>query len=274
MSTLTVSELTIYPVKSLGAINLSHMQIDDFGPAGDRRFVVADARGRFVTQRDYPRMTLIQIKQRDSAIEFSAAEMPTFSLALPNTESDDMEPKDVAVKEIIIWRDSVMARDMGDAIAAWLSSFIGSDVRLYYMPDDSVRAIDPQYSRSGDRVSFTDGFPVLLIGVTSLDELNRALPEPIASLRFRPNIVVAGAEAYAEDKWKRVRIGDIEFDVVKPCSRCVIPSIDPATAQKQPIVAQTLARLRMRERMIYFGQNLIPRGRGEIAIGDSVTIIQ
>ncbi|MFT3931470.1 MAG: MOSC N-terminal beta barrel domain-containing protein [Spongiibacteraceae bacterium] len=263
---LTVSELTIYPVKSLGAINLSRMQIDDFGPADDRRFVVVDRNGRFVTQRDYPRMTLVTLMQREGFLDFSAPDMPIFSLALPRNVADERQ-------EVVVWRDRIKACDMGDAIAAWLSSYLGCEVRLYYMPNDTVRAVDPQYGRAGDRVSFADGFPVLLIGAASLDELNRALPEPITSLRFRPNIVVAGAEPYAEDTWKRVRIGAIEFDVVKPCSRCVIPSIDPISAEKQPVVAQTLARLRMRDRAIYFGQNLIPRGHGEIALGDEVRVV-
>lgn len=271
MSTLTVSELTIYPVKSLGAIDLMRMQIDAFGPVGDRRFVVADSKGRFVTQREYPRMTLVQVAMHDNGtLEFFAPDMPVFSLAAPSVENS--ERQDVR-RDIVVWRDTIEACDMGDAIAAWLSSYIGKEVRLYYMPDDSVRAVDPQYGRAGDRVSFADGFQLLLIGAASLAEFNRALSEPITSRRFRPNIVVAGATPYAEDEWRRLRIGTIEFDVVKPCSRCVIPSIDPRTAQKQPVVAQTLARLRMRDRAIYFGQNLIARGRGEIAVGDTVTVI-
>lgn len=267
MSVLTVSELTIYPVKSLGAINLTRMLIDDFGPVGDRRFVVADRKGHFVSQRDYPRMTLVQIALRDGVVDFAAPDTPAFSLRFGDSEERER-------KEVAVWRDTIKACDMGDAIAAWLSAYIGADVRLYYMPSDSVRAVDPQYGLAGDRVSFADGFPVLLIGAASLEEFNRALPEPITSLRFRPNIVVAGAAPYAEDEWKRVRIGAIEFDVVKPCSRCVIPSIDPLTAQRQVVVAQTLTRLRMRDRAIYFGQNLIPRGHGEIALGDAVKVIE
>ncbi len=266
MSTVTVSELAIYPVKSLGAVNLFRMRFDGFGPARDRRFVVADNNGRFVTQRDYPRMTLVQVALRDQTLELSAPSLPAFSFSIPEAE-------DIERKEIVVWRDRVQACDMGEAAAAWLSSHLGVDVRLYYMPDDSVRAVDPQYGRKGDRVSFADGFPVLLIGAASLAEFNRALSEPIESLRFRPNIVVAGAEPYAEDTWRRVRIGAIEFDVVKPCSRCVIPSIDPRTAQKQAVVTQTLARLRRRGDAVYFGQNLIMRGSGEIAIGDTVAVI-
>lgn len=266
MSILTVSELAIYPVKSLGAIALQRMRFDNFGPSGDRRYVVVDNDGLFVTQRDYPRMTLIQVAAREHTLEFSAPTLPSFSLAVANVDAAER-------REVIVWRDRVQACDMGDAVATWLSAYLGIEVRLYYMPDDSVRAVDRQYGRAGDRVSFADGFPVLLIGAASLEEFNRALPEPIESLRFRPNIVVAGAAPYAEDAWRRVRIGAIEFDVVKPCSRCVIPSIDPRTAQKQAIVAQTLARLRRRGDAVYFGQNLIARDLGEIALGDAVTVI-
>lgn len=267
MSVLSVSELAIYPVKSLGAVSLARMPFDSFGPARDRRYVVADRNGRFVTQREYPQMTLVQVMLRTDGLEFSAPAMPVISLsASPIADGEHCD--------IVVWRDRVRACDMGDAIAAWLSTYLATAVRLYYMPDDSVRAVDPQYARAGDRVSFADGFPVLLIGAASLDEFNRALPTPIGSARFRPNIVVAGAAPYAEDGWRRIRIGAIEFDVVKPCSRCVIPSIDPRTAQKQPIVAQTLARLRRRANAVYFGQNLIPRGTGEIALGDAVSVLE
>lgn len=266
MSALTVSELAIYPVKSLGAVALSRLSFDNFGPAGDRRYIVTDLNGHFVTQRQYPRMTLIQVKLHEQALEFSAPATPSFSLAAPRTDV-------VERREVMVWHDRVEACDMGDAVATWLSSYLGVEVRLYYMPDDSVRAVDAQYGRSGDRVGFADGFPVLLIGAASLAEFNRALPEPVESLRFRPNIVVAGAAPYAEDTWRRVRIGAIEFDVVKPCSRCVIPSIDPRTAQQQASVAQTLARLRRRGDAVYFGQNLIARGGGAIALGDVVTVI-
>ena len=265
MSAITVNELTIYPVKSLGAMNLSRMRFDEFGPTRDRRYVVADRNGRFVTQREHSRMTLVQVDMCGDALEFSAPGMTPLSLTAP--------PAGASRRDIVVWRDNVQACDAGDAAAAWLSSFIGAEVRLFHMPDDSVRPVDPQYGRAGDRVGFADGFPVLLIGAASVAEFNRALPEPIESLRFRPNIVVAGALPYAEDNWRRVRIGSIEFDVVKPCSRCVVPSIDPKTAQKQAVVVQTLARLRRKDNAVYFGQNLIPRGRGEIALNDAVVVL-
>jgi hypothetical protein len=141
------------------------------------------------------------------------------------------------------------------------------------MPEDSVRPVDPDYARSGDQVGFADGFPLLLITEASLQAFNTELGMAIGSGRFRPNIVVAGNAPYAEDEWRHLRIGSIEFDVVKPCSRCVIPSLDPLTAQRQPIVSKTLARTRRRGDAVYFGQNLIHRGLGSIAVGDSVTVL-
>ena len=145
---------------------------------------------------------------------------------------------------------------------------------MYFLPEDSVRPVDPAYAQAGDRVGFADGFPLLLTTQASLDAFNRELPSAIGMERFRPNIVVAGSEPYAEDGWRRLRIGEIEFDVVKPCSRCVIPSIDPQTAQKQAVVVQTLSRLRRRGDAVYFGQNLIQRGTGDIKRGDSVAVLR
>lgn len=271
MAEIAVSELVIYPVKSLGAVSLSRMAIDDFGPARDRRFVIADLSGRFVTQREYARLALVRVTLHKSAIELNAQGMAPLVV---NEGDAERLPR----HNVVVWRDSVMACDMGDAAAAWLSKFIGSSVRLHYMPRDSVRQIDLQYAQQGDRVSFADGFPGLLIGAASVAEFNRALPAPLQTpamgARFRPNIVVAGAEPYAEDSWRQIRIGSVLFDVVKPCSRCMVPSIDPQTGQKQAVVVQTLARLRRRDDAVYFGQNLIARGIGEIALGDAVEIIK
>jgi uncharacterized protein YcbX len=151
---------------------------------------------------------------------------------------------------------------------------------MYYLPDDEVRAVDPVYARSGDQVGFADGFPLLLISEASLAAFNAQLsiasagaPTAIGSERFRPNIVVAGNAPYAEDEWRKLRIGAIEFDVVKPCSRCVIPSIDPLSAERQPIISKTLARTRRRGDAVYFGQNLIHRGIGTIKVGDEVVVL-
>lgn len=266
MQDARVTGLAIYPVKSLRGIALEHLPIGALGPQGDRRFVVISNDGRFLTQRQFPRMCLVAVEQHSETLRLTAPEQPELLLD-PTTAATERT-------SIVVWRDTIAACDMGDTAAAWFSAYLGSAARLYFMPEDSVRAVDPTYARAGDRVGFADGFPLLLTTQASLDDLNLALPSAIGMERFRPNVVISGTSAYAEDEWRRVRIGSIEFEVVKPCSRCVIPSIDPQTAEKQALVAQTLARLRRRDNAVYFGQNLIQRGEGSIAVGDRVTVLE
>ena len=267
MPELVVTDLTIYPVKSLRGIALAEMPFDARGPLMDRRFMVANAAGRFLTQRQHPNMCLVQVERRGDMLALSTAKMPTLLIDPardPCTERATVE----------VWGDSVAACDAGDEAAAWFSAYLGVACRLYFMPDNSVRAVDPAFARNGDQVGFADGFPVLLITEASLDAINRELPEPVGAERFRANIVVSGCDAFAEDQWRRVRIGATEFDVVKPCSRCVIPSIDPLTAAKQRVVAETLTRLRRRSGKVYFGQNLIHRGHASVRLGDTVTVLE
>jgi MOSC domain-containing protein len=266
VSKLTVTELAIYPVKSLAGIKQSTMVLGARGPLFDRHWMVTDPLGQFLTQRQQPRMCLIKTALCADALELSAPGMQLLRLTLPATI-------DCPRSSVKVWRDTVQACDMGAIAADWLSSYLGAACRLHFMPDDSVRAVDPIYARSGDQVGFADGFPILLITEASLQAFNAELPEPIGSERFRPNIVLGGTAPYAEDEWRRLRIGDVEFDVVKPCSRCAIPSLDPSTAERQPIISKTLSRLRRRGDAVYFGQNVIHRGLGSIALGDSVTVL-
>lgn len=266
MSKFTVSELAIYPVKSLGGIALSIMSLAARGPLFDRHWVVTNPQGQFLTQRQQPRMCLIKTMLRSDALELSAPGMQPLHIALPIAAGGQRG-------SVTVWEDTIMACDMGAVAADWLSTFLNCACRLHYMPGDSVRPVDPDYARSGDQVGFADGFPLLLIAEASLQAFNAELPMAIGSERFRPNIVIEGSAPYAEDEWRRLRIGNTEFDVVKPCSRCVIPSLDPLTAQRQPIVSKTLARTRRRGDAVYFGQNLIHRGFGSIAVGDSVTVL-
>jgi uncharacterized protein YcbX len=261
-----ITNLAIYPVKSLRGIELQDMSVGALGPLGDRRFVIADSKRRFITQRQISRMCLVDVEWNGERLQLQAPGCAELSVAVSQAVG--------ARTPVMVWRDTVDACDMGDAAAVWLSAYLGIAARLYFMPDDSIRAVDPMYARAGDRVGFADGFPLLLIAQASLAAINSELSEAIGADRFRPNIVVSGSTAYAEDEWRRIRIGAIEFEVVKPCSRCAIPSIDIATAQRQPIVAQTLARLRQRGDAVYFGQNLIQRGEGRIAVGDIVTVLE
>jgi uncharacterized protein YcbX len=265
---MRVTALSIYPVKSLGQQSLQTVIVEARGLRGDRRLMLVDADGRFVTQRQLPKLCLIHASWSGTTLQLAHGNE---SLAIAPRQGD-AGLRQVTVR---VWNDDVVAVDLGDDAAATLSRWSGSTLRLVYMGDDSLRAVDAKYAQAGDIVSFADGFPVLLIGQASLDQFNTQLPTPITMLHLRPNIVIDGAEAFAEDGWKQVRIGGIDFDVVKPCSRCVVPSINPATGEKRSDVTRALATHRRGpDGKTYFGQNLIARGRGRITVGDAVTVLQ
>jgi uncharacterized protein YcbX len=260
-----LSELNIFPVKSLAGQSLLQCRVDRFGLQGDRRWLVVDANGQFLTQRELPLMAIIQTQQVPSGLllQFAGEDI---AVATPAT--------DAVQCEVQVWDDRVVAMDAGSVPAQWLSQRLGCECRLVYMPEESERAVDPDYASHGETVSFADGFPLLLIAAESLAAFNTHLESPIAMNRFRPNLVISGAEPYAEDGWRRLRIGSMEFDLVKPCSRCVMPSIDQSTGDKQPEVLKALARHRRGvDRKTYFGQNLLYSGCGQLAVGDAVTVL-
>jgi len=267
VSNLRVSELSIYPVKSLGGISLQRSSVERFGLHNDRRWMVVDDRDRYLTQRERSRMCLIQPEPLATGLRLSAPGMTELEIA--HTEK-------MPSREVRVWDDRVTTLDCGDAAADWLSRFLGIDCRLVYFPDDGRRTVDPTYAQAGDITAFSDGFPILLITQASLDDLNSRLAEPLPMQRFRPNLVIDGAEPYAEDQWKRLRIGDLTLRVVKPCSRCVIPTIDPATGERhanaEPL--RTLAGYRMREHKIFFGQNVIADGEGQLVVAQPVEVIE
>jgi len=174
---------------------------------------------------------------------------------------------------VMVWADSCAALDAGDEAASWLSSLLGKPLRLCYMPEQTHRQVDMQFGQQGDRVSFADGFPFLLCNTASLQLFSAGLGREMDILRFRPNIVISGAEAFAEDNWQRIRIGDIEFDLVKPCARCAIPTVNLVDASREADVFTMLRKLRQRGDEVYFGQNMIHRGQGNIRLGDEVKIV-
>ena len=265
MGEFKVSALSIHPVKSLGGIALDHAQIDRFGLAYDRRWMVVDEVGVMRTQRQLPRMTLVQTERVGDGLRLKAPGCDALNI----TVSEDGQRSKVRV-----WDDTCSAIDCGDNAAEWLSHFLGEPSRLVYFPDDELRQVDPGYANMGERTAFSDGFPLLLISQPSLDDLNSRLDIPVPMRRFRPNLVIDGCAPYAEDGWQKMRIGGITLRIVKPCSRCVIPTIDLETGEKGVEPIKTLAGYRMRENKIYFGQNVIAEGTGRIEVGMSVEILR
>lgn len=266
---ITLSELAIYPIKSTSQIRLQKARISPFGLEMDRRWMLIDAQGYMLTQRKHPRMCLIQ-----GALESINLDNANLSIFAP-----DMTPLTVPVKapesllKATVWGDTCNAHDCGPKAAEWFSRFLQTPTRLVYFPDNEKRQVDLGYAQQGDITAFSDGFPYLLISQGSLDDLNGRLKTPVEMQRFRPNLVVTGTEAFAEDNWKKIRIGDITFRLVKPCSRCSIPSINPQTAEKTAEVVTTLAGYRMRENKIFFGQNVIAEGSGQLSVGMAVEVL-
>lgn len=257
-----LSSLYRFPLKSAAGESLQRCASDSLGLLGDRRWmVVAAGTGRFLTQRILPRMALLQAHwQGDTALKLAAPGMPELLVRVPD---------DKTMRCVQVWSANPVVPDAGETAAAWLSDVLGQACRLVYLPEDDGIQVDLDYARLGERTAFSDGFPFLLIGQASLDDLARRVGRPLEMLRFRPNLVVSGAEPYAEDGWKRIRIGQLTFRVVKPCSRCVIPTLDPATGERAPDrePLNTLLSYRKGPGGVFFGQNLIAEGRGELEVG-------
>ena len=270
MSSLQLSTINIFPVKSLHGGRAEAAQVAPQGLLQDRRYMLVDGNDRFVTFREAPSLSGLR-----------AAYDASGKLVLTNRDGAQHsvpEPAaDAPQRPVKIFRDHVPARDAGDAVAAFLSAAAGREVRLVWQHDPASRPIEPAFSAAGDVVSFADGYPILLATTASLEALNAALPMAVAMGRFRPNLVVEGAQPWAEDGWRRIRVGEVTFRVVKPCVRCIMTTRDPDTGA-QPIADEPLATLReihpdQRRRPI-FGQNLIPEGTGTIRQGDAVEVLE
>ncbi len=266
MSKLILNGLYRYPVKSLRGAGLATAALDARGIRYDRHWMLVDPDGHFLSQRGLPRMTLVRTLMMYDHLTLQAPDMD--DLALPPEHAND-EPFRVKV-----WRDECLARCVGKDADEWLSRFLQTECRLVYLPADQLRQVDPKYAREGDQTGFADGFPLLLISEASLQDLNSRMSEPLPMERFRPNLVVGGCEPYAEDQWKRIRIGEIEFNVVKPCSRCAITTVNPDTAQTGAEPLKTLSSYRRQGNKVNFGQNLIHTGMGELKLGMDVEVIE
>ena len=267
MSSLRVTELNIYPVKSCGGIGLTDMTVSHWGPEWDRRIMVVDEHHSFVTARKYPRLLQVKTALTHDGLRLSVKGKTDLHIDLKEVGSNEQANPDAKV-----WRDQVGALSAGASADLWFSSLLGTSVKLVYMPDTSFRQVDRRYFDQKQRVSFADGFPLLLTHQSSLDELNQRLQIPLPMTRFRPNIVVAGGKPWAEDNWQNIRIGGMDFLAVKPCSRCVMTTIDPTTLASSPEPLRTLKEYRRTDLGIIFGQNLVNLENGMIAVGDKVEV--
>lgn len=301
-----VSSLHYYPIKSCKGIELQEGTIDERGFLYDRGWLIVDKKYSFVTQRDYPKMAMLEARvmsvddwrKAGSAPEIpklrsserdrkSSKELPDSVMSLLVLSAPDMVP--IAVPELSdihqddgleertvqIWKDQTEAIDQGDAVAKWLSKYLGHDLRLVRRSDSSKRPVQAEDKNASPAlVNFQDGYPFLVISEGSLADLNRRMESPLPMNRFRPNIVVKNVEPFAEDTWKLIKIGDVTFEVDKPCARCVITTTDQITGERGKEPLKTLATFRLVNNEALFGQNLIHTSPGVIKVNDQVEILK
>lgn len=257
---IRVTSLHIYPVKSLRGFEVNEAAVERRGLAHDRRFMVVDSTGRFMTQRECPRMARVETK------------ILSADLILAHETSQVWIPLDGDGErlQVRVWNSDVRAVHVPGA-DEFLSDALQSPCRLVRMPSTTQRATEPEHSLPGDHVSFADGYPVLLANAASLDDLNARMEEPALMARFRPNIVIEGAEPWVEDAMATILVGTTTYRNAKPCLRCSVTTLDPLTGDSlgaEPL--KTMARFRRWEKGVRFGINLIPDSDGMVRIGDEV----
>jgi uncharacterized protein YcbX len=226
--------------------------------------MLVDKKGDFVTQRQHPQLALLQVSLSKTQLEVVSKGDPSQRIAFDLGLVSDQE------LQVSIWGDQVLARVVSAELSRWFSDFLQMELDLVVMPESSQRKMDPRYAVQGESVSFADGMPYVIIGQSSLDELNGRLADPVGMDRFRPNLVFSGGEAYAEDQFKQLQIGEVEFQVVKPCARCVMITVDQekGTKGKEPLA--TLATYRSQGSKVYFGQNAVALTQGIVRVGDPI----
>ena len=262
---MKVHSLHIYPVKSLAGIQVPSFEMDDFGPKGDRRWMIVDADHNFVTQRAFPGLAKVTTSFVEGGV----------SIHIPGEGGFTLKATDNEVR-VLVWRDWVKAQEGESSASKALSQFCGAELNFVYMPESSFRRVDAGYVTEYRRVGFADGFPFLVTSLASLEELNERLDVPVDMRRFRPNIVVEGSAPWEEDHWRKLAVGGQKFDIVKPSSRCVLTTVDPDTGVKDPGLQplRTLSGYRRTADGVIFGQNALNESPGVIHVDDSVIVIE
>ena len=262
---ITVSAINIYPVKSLGGIALDSAYLDFEGFNHDRAWMVVKPDGQFLTQRTHPQMALIHAEVAHGQLILNTFGMESHTARIANANMNRLQTE--------VWGDTVFAIDAGDDSANWLSQAIDDECRLVFFPANEVRSCDPQRAQPGDQTRFADGFPLLIISEASLADLNARLENPVGMDRFRPNIVVNGCAAFAEDKWRKIEVNGLPLRIVDRCARCSVPTVDQMTGTLSgPEPIHTLSSYREQDGEVFFGVNAVPDRTGTISIGDTVTL--
>lgn len=285
-----VSAINIYPIKSLKGISVRSAMVEQRGLSLDRRWMLTTPEGKFITQRELPKMATITVAVRSDGLLASNADHG--EILVPFAQDG------AARISVTVWQSVCDGLTYNSLVNEWFSDVIGTDCRLVYMPDNSLRSVNKRFNGGEDIVSFADGYPLMILGEASLDDLNEKISENadngigmrLPMNRFRPNLVITGAPPFAEDSWKRIRIGDAVFRSTKPCERCVITTVEQSLGEfdgKEPlatlakyrmakdVISDTLESLGVGPNAVLFGQNLIGETSGTaINLGDPVTVIE
>jgi hypothetical protein len=260
-----VTSLHLHPIKGCRARTVTRVEIDRLGVVGDRRLMLVDADGGFLSQRGDPKLATIAPELDGSLLTVRHDGVAPLEL--------ELDP-DGPVRRVTIWSSRVDAVDQGDTAAAWFSAVIGRAIRLVWFSGPARRPIDPKFTPRPDaETAFTDGYPLLVVVQESLADLNGRLRHPVPMSRFRPNVVVSGGTPWCEDEWRALALGTLACDAVKPCARCEVPTVDQATGDRHPEQEplRTLASFRTRRPFgAIFGQNVVPRTPGYVEVGDPV----
>lgn len=262
-----LTEINIYPVKSLSGYSVKSAVVTDRGLQYDRRWMLVDESGKFLTQRSLHKMSLLKA-------EIKGEEVELWNKINNEKISFSIDQKTDKIINAIIWDDFVTTDQVSELVDQWLCDNLNTKCSLVYMPDSSRRMVDKKYSLNNDITSLSDAYPFLIIGEQSLNDLNSRLTQKISMDRFRTNFVFSGGISFDEDKWRKIQIGQIMFYPVKPCSRCAVPTIDPSTGERGNEPLTTLSLFRKVDNKIYFGQNMLHSGVGEIEINTEIKVLE
>lgn len=264
---MRLTQINIYPIKSLGGISLSSAKVEKRGLRYDRRWMLINSNNDFMTQRQYPQMALLQPSFDNHFLVINHKTEKVFTLKIPIQNHSNEEI------EVPIWEDFCMALTLNKEVDEWFSQALKVRCRLVYMPETTRRRVDPKYSPQEKIVSFADAYPFLIIGERSLEELNSRLTDPIPMNRFRPNFVFNGGEPFIEDTFNNFKIGVVPFQGVKPSARCVVTTVNQDSGEKGTEPLATLSTFRKYDNKVMFGQNLIGHDEGIVSVGDEIVPI-
>jgi uncharacterized protein YcbX len=262
-----LTEINVYPIKSLAGMGLKSSIVEERGLRYDRRWMLVYEDGKFFTQRDHPQMALLQTEIKNNVLNVSHKQLKIYETEIP------LSPDGLSEIEVTVWKDKCIAQTYSEQINGWFTEALGFKCRLVFMPDSFRREVNTEYAQNKS-VSFADAYPFLIIGEESLNELNSRMKKPLPMSRFRTNFAFSGGKSFDEDKWKRIKIGKIEFEVVKPCARCVVTTVNQNTGEKGTEPLTTLSQFRKVSGKVLFGQNMVTDGMDKIEIGSKIEVLE